>query len=98
MEALAGFFDAINQLLGVKEASELVWNPYFLGLMLAMFIYALVKRWKVFYLGIAGIMGIAICVKYLYPEDTSNLFDLIKFLAACGGVGVVLIFLGLIRD
>ncbi len=98
MEALASFFDWINNLLGVKESSELVWNPYFLGLVLAMFIYALVKRWKVYYLGIAGLMGIAICVKYLYPEDSSDLFELLKFVGACGAVGVVLIFLAFIRD
>ncbi len=98
MEALANFFEWINRLIGVKESSELVWNPYFLGLLLAMFIYALIRRWKVFYLGIAGIMGIAVCVKYLYPEDTSNLFELLKFLAACGGVGLLVLFLGLIRD
>ncbi len=98
MEGLARFFEWINQLIGVKDSTDLVWNPYFLGLLLAMFIYSLITRWKAFYLGIAGLVGVAICVKYLYPSDTSDLFALIKFLAACGGVALVLIFLGFIRD
>lgn len=98
MESLAHFFDWINQMLGVKNSTELVFHPYFLGLILAMFIYAVIIRWKVFYLGIAGLLGLSICVKYLYPEDTSNLFELLKFLAACGGVGMLLIFFGFIRD
>ncbi len=41
MEALTNFFEAINKLLGVSTPGELLFHPVFLGICIALFIYAL---------------------------------------------------------
>ena len=98
MEAMANFFESINRLLGVSGPGELVMHPVFLGVCLAAFIYALVARMKYFALTLAGLMGGAVIFHYLYPEQSSNLGDLLSFIVAMGGLALVLVYLGFIRD
>jgi hypothetical protein len=98
METLANFFDWINQLLGVSGPGELVMHPVFLGLCFVAFIYALVTHMKYFALILAGLMGGAVIFHYLYPEQSSNLNELVTFIAAMGGLALLLVYLGFIRD
>lgn len=98
METLSQFFERINQLLGIKTASELIFHPVFIGLCLVLFIYALIKGWKAYYLAIAGLLGGGIIFKYLYPADTTDLFQLVKFLAGMGGLALILVYLGFVRN
>jgi hypothetical protein len=98
METMANFFESINRLLGVSGPGELVMHPVFLGLCLAVFIYAVVTRMKYFALVLAGLMGGAVIFHYMYPEQGSNLGDLLKFVAAIGALVLLLVYLGFIRD
>ena len=98
MESMAKFFDSINKLLGIKDAGELVFHPAFIGLCLVLFIYSLIKGWKGFYLSIAGILGGGVIFKYLYPAESSDLFQLVKFLGAMGVLGLILVYLGFVRN
>jgi hypothetical protein len=43
-------------------------------------------------------MGGALIFHYLYPEQGSNLGSLLTFIAAMGGLVLVLVYLGFIRD
>lgn len=98
MEAMAHFFDWINSLLGVESGSELLFHPIVIALFLIGFVYSVFMHMKYFSIGIAGVMGGALIVKYFFPEDTSNLPELIKFVAAMGGLALVLLYLGFIKD
>jgi len=98
MEAMAEFFEWINSLLGVKSGSELIFHPVVIGLFVVMFIYSVIMRMKYFALSIAGIVGGAAIFVYMFPADSSNLSELLKFVAAMGGLGLVLLYLGFIRD
>lgn len=98
MEAMANFFESINRFLGVGGPGELVMHPVFLGICLAAFIYALVTHMKYFALILAGLMGGAVIFHYLYPAEGSNLGDLLSFIVAMGGLALVLVYLGFIRD
>lgn len=98
METMSNFFEWINRLLGVSGPGELVMHPVFLGLCVLAFIYSLVTRMKYFALILAGLMGGAVIVHYLYPEQSSDLTELIKFIAAMGGLALLLVYLGFIRD
>jgi hypothetical protein len=98
METMANFFESINRLLGVTGPAELVMHPAFLGLCFVVFIYAVITRMKYFALILAGLMCGALIFHYLYPEQSSNLGDLLKFVAAMGGLVLVLVYLGFIRD
>jgi hypothetical protein len=98
METMANFFESINRLLGVTGPGELVMHPAFLGLCFAVFVYAVITRMKYFALILAGVMGGAVIFHYLYPEQGSNLGDLLRFIAAMGGMVLVLVYLGFIRD
>jgi hypothetical protein len=98
MEAMANFFEWINSLLGVKSGSELVFHPVVIGLFIVLFIYSVIMHMKYFALCIAGVVGGAALFSYMYPADTSNLLELLKFIAAMGGLGLVLLYLGFIRD
>jgi len=97
MQTLADFFDWINNLLGVKSGAELVFHPVIIGLLIVMFIYSVIMHMKYFSLCIAGIIGGAAIFTYMFPADTSNLVELIKFVGAMGGLGLVLLYLGFIR-
>ncbi len=98
METMANFFESINRFLGVTGPGELLMHPAFLGLCLAFFIYAVVTHMKYFALTLAGVMGGAVIFHYLYPAEGSNLRDLLSFIAAMGGMVLVLVYLGFIRD
>jgi hypothetical protein len=98
METMSNFFESINRLLGVTGPGELVMHPAFLGLCFAVFVYAVFTRMKYFALTLAGLMGGAVIFHYLYPEQGSNLGDLLTFVAAMGALVLVLVYLGFIRD
>lgn len=98
METMSQFFEQINKLLGIQHAGELLFHPVFIGLMIVLFTYALIKGWKGFYLSIAGILGGGVIFRYLYPADSSDLLQLVKFLGAMGGFGLLLIYLGFVRS
>ena len=98
METMSNFFEWINRLLGVSGPGELVMHPAFLGLCFAVFVYAVITRMKYFALILAGVMGGAVIFHYLYPEQGSNLGDLLRFIAAMGGMVLLLVYLGFIRD
>jgi hypothetical protein len=98
METLANFFESINRLFGVSGPAELVMHPVFLGFCFVAFVYAVVTHMKYFALALAGLMGGAIIFHYLYPEESSNLSDLMGFVAAMGALALVLVYLGFIRD
>jgi hypothetical protein len=98
METMANFFESINRFLGVTGPGELVMHPAFLGVCFVVFVYALVTRMKYFALILAGVMGGAVIFHYLYPAEGSKLGDLLTFVAAMGGLVLVLVYLGFIRD
>ncbi len=98
MDAMANFFEWINQLFGVQSGAELVFHPIFIGIAAAALIYALIRGMKVLGLTILGLMGGAAGVYYLYPENSSNLTELVKFLGAMGGLALILVYFGFIRE
>lgn len=98
METMARFFDSINRLMGVKSQGELIFHPVFIGVCIIVFIYCLVKRMKYFCIAIAGLMGGALIFHYMYPADSSNLTQLIKFIAAMIGLALFLAYLAFIKD
>jgi hypothetical protein len=98
MEALSNFFEAINGFLGVQAPGELLMHPVFICLCVLGFVAAILMRMKYMALAIAALVGGAFVFHYTYPENTADLAGLIKFLAAMGGLALVLIYLGFIRD
>jgi hypothetical protein len=98
METLASFFESINQALGVKGPGELVFHPFFIGFCVVAFIYFVLTRMKYFALAVGGLMGSAVIVHYLYPKSTSNLPELVQFLGAMGVLGLLLVYIGFVRD
>lgn len=98
MQSLAKFFDSINEWLGVKSPAELLFNPYFIGLCVVIFIYSLYKGWKPFYLAIGALMGFSLIYKHLYPGSSADLGGLVYFLGACALWALVLIYLGFVKD
>jgi hypothetical protein len=98
MDALASFFDAINRFLGVSGPGELVAHPVFIGICIVAFLYTLFTGMKYFAVGIAGLLGTSLIIHYFYPTDTSNLGDLLTFVAALGVLAVVLVYFGFIRE
>lgn len=98
METMAKFFEWINTVMGVKSGGELIFHPVIIGIFIVIFIYSVIMRMKYFTLGIAGLVGGATIFNYMFPADTSNLVELIKFIGAMGALGLVLLYLGFIRD
>jgi hypothetical protein len=98
MEAMTSFFEWLNHILGVKSPGELLFNPIFIGICIVIFIYCLIKGWKFFSLSILGLLGGSLIFHYFYPEKSSDLTQLITFLAAMGGLVLVLIYLGFVRE
>lgn len=98
METLAGFFDSINQALGVSGPGELVFHPVFLGICIVAFIYFIFTGMKYFAVALGGLIGGAVIVHYWYPKNTSNLTELITFLGAMGVLALVLVYIGFVRD
>lgn len=97
MQALAEFFESINRALGVSGPGELIFHPVFIGLCLAIFIYALVIRMKYLALVIGGLMGGGAIYHYLYPQD-SSFVEVAKLLGALGALVLVLVYFGFIRE
>ncbi len=98
MEALANFFEAINKFLGVSTPGELLFHPVFLGACIILFIYALATGMRYFAVIMAGLMGSATIIHYMYPESASDLSALIKFVAVMGAFGLVLVYFGFLRE
>jgi hypothetical protein len=98
METMANFFEWINRLLGVTGPGELVMHPVFIGFCLVAFIYSVITHMKYFALALGGLMGGALIFHYLYPEQSSNLNDLLTFIVAMGLLALLLVYLGFIRD
>ncbi|MBI5252101.1 MAG: hypothetical protein HY912_21610 [Desulfomonile tiedjei] len=98
METLANFFESINKFLGVSTPMELVFHPVFMGVMIVLFLYALFTGMKYFAITVGGLMGGAAVIHYLYPQQASDLGGLIKFVGAMGALGLVLLYIGFIRD
>lgn len=98
METLANFFESINRLLGVSGPRELIVNPIFIGLCIVFFLYSLFTGMRYFAVTIAGLLGVALIIHYLFPSDTSNLSDLITFVGALGVLAIVLVYFGFIRE
>ncbi|HMK36886.1 MAG TPA: hypothetical protein VK463_17565 [Desulfomonilaceae bacterium] len=98
MEALANFFESINRLLGVSGPGELIHHPVFIVICVVLFFYTLFTGMKYFAVGIAAVLGTSVIVHYLYPTDTSNLGDLLTFIAALGVMAIVLVYFGFIRE
>jgi hypothetical protein len=98
MQTLANFFESINRLLGVSGPEQLVMHPVFIGLCIIAFLYTLFTGMKYFAVGIGGLFGIAMITHYLYPRNTSDLRELLTYVAALGGLALVLVYLGFIRE
>jgi hypothetical protein len=47
---------------------------------------------------IAGFIGTSVIVHYLYPGDSSDLSALLQFVAALGGLALVLVYFGFIKE
>jgi hypothetical protein len=98
MESMSNFFEAINRFLGVSTPGELVFHPVFMGVCIVIFIYSLLTGMKYFAVGLAAIMGGAAIIHYCYPENSSNLSELIKFVGVMGAFALLLIYFGFVRD
>jgi hypothetical protein len=98
MQSIVDLFEAINRYLGVSGPADLVVHPIFLGFCILLLLYALFARMKVTAIIIAGCLGAGAIIHYLYPSDTSQLVDLVKFIGAMGALGLVLLYFGFIRE
>jgi len=98
MEALAHFFESINRLLGVTGPGEMIFHPIFIGICVVLFLYGVFAGKRFLAVGLGGLMAGAAVFKYLYPQDSSQLGDLIKFLAAMGVVALLVVYFGFIRE
>lgn len=98
MQTLASFFEWINKTLGVEKGTDLLFHPAFIGLVLILFVYCLIKGWKIFGAVIYLVMATAVIHHYLWPSNTSDLLALVKFLVAIGGAAMVGIYFGFIRE
>ncbi|MBI5569994.1 MAG: hypothetical protein HY914_08625 [Desulfomonile tiedjei] len=98
MDSLAQLFEAFNKFVGVSSPGELVFNPVFIGICLLLFIYALLTGQKYVSLPVGGIMGGGVIWHYLYPKEGSGLGDLVQFIGAMCVLGLLLVYVGFIRD
>ncbi len=98
METLSNFFDWINDLLGVSSGFELVTHPVVIGFCALFFVYAWYSGQKYVALGLFGLLAGSASYYYLYPKDSAQLHDLLIFLAAMGGIALLRIYFGFIRE
>lgn len=73
-------------------------HPIFIGFCILLLLYALFTGMRYMAIIIAGCLGTGVIVHYLYPGDTSQLVDLVKFIGAMGALGLVLLYFGFIRE
>ena len=98
METLANFFDWINDLLGVSGSGELSTHPVFIGLCVIIFVYAWLTGQKYIALGVFGIVSGSLAYYYFYPKGSVQIWDLLSFLAIMGGIALVILYFGFIRE
>lgn len=98
METMSRFFEYINQLLGVSSPGELLFHPVFIGLCIAVFIYAVATGTKYVSIPLGGIMGGGVIWHYLYPKESGQLGDLAQFVGAMIVLGFVMVYIAFIRD
>lgn len=98
MEAIADLFEKVNTLLGVQGPGELMFNPWFIGLLVVVLVYSLVKGMKYFSVITAGLLAGAAIYHYTFPEDTSDLKALIVFFAFAGLLVLLMIYFAFIRE
>ena len=99
METLASIFDWFNEFLGVSGAGQLVVHPVFIGFCVALLLYAFISGQKFLGLTMVGLLGGGVITHYLYPSGHHPpLTDLLTFIAAMGGLLLILIYIGFIRD
>jgi hypothetical protein len=99
MEGLSHFFEGINQFLGVTGPGELLFHPVFIGFCLLIFIYSTWVGMKYVSLPIGALMGGGVIYHYLWPQgDQSGLGDLVWAFLAFGGLGLVLVYIGFIKE
>jgi len=73
-------------------------HPVFIGLCVLVIVYAVFTGLKWLSVPALGLVGGALIYVYLYPEDASNLMALMKFLLAMGGLALLMVYFGFIRD
>jgi hypothetical protein len=99
MDALSSFFEGINRYLGVSSPGELIFHPAFIGFCLVLFIYATWVGMKYLSLPIGGLLGGGVIYHYLWPKgETAGLGDLLTAFLAFGGLILLLVYIGFIRE
>lgn len=98
METLAGFFDWVNELLGVSSGSQLVVHPVFIGFCVILLLYAFLVGQKFVGLAMVGLLGGGTITHFLYPPGSPQLTDLLTYLAAMAGLVLLIIYFGFIRE
>jgi hypothetical protein len=98
MQHLTNFFEWINKVLGISGAGELVTHPVFIGICVLLLLYGVARRRKFMVLGLGGLMGSTVIFHYLYPADSTNLTDLITFIAAMGLLALLLVYFAFVRE
>ena len=98
METLTNFFDWINDLLGVSSGAELALHPVFIGFCVLILIYAWFSGQRIVSLAIFGLLAGSASYYYLYPKASTDLYDLLVFLAAMGAIALIIIYFGFIKE
>jgi hypothetical protein len=98
MDSSGSFFDRLNNYFGISSPSDFMVNPYVIGFMIVLGLYAVFAGQRIMAILIAGILGIGIICHYLYPGDTSNLTDLLTFVVVAGAYLLILVYFGFIRE
>lgn len=99
MQSLTNFFEAINQYLGVTGPGDLLFHPVFIGFCLVLFIYSTWVGMKYISLPIGALMGGGVIYHYLWPKgEEAGLGDLVWAFLAFGALGLVLVYIGFIRE
>jgi hypothetical protein len=98
MQHLTNFFEWINKVLGVSGPAELVQHPVFIGICVLLLLYGIARRRKFMVLGLGALMGSTVIFHYFYPKDSTNLTELITFIAAMGLFALLLVYFAFVRE
>ncbi|MCA1960684.1 MAG: hypothetical protein LDL33_07800 [Desulfomonile sp.] len=98
MEAMADLFDKVNNFLGVQGPAELLMSPWFIGFLIVVLFYSLIKGMKYFSVITAGVLAGTAIYHYTFPEDTSDLKALIVFFLCMGALLLGLVYFAFIRE